>query len=151
MNVLNADIWDLWTQGKIICITTNGDVRKDGLAVMGRGVALQATRRIAGIQQALGQSLKTHGNVLRYFPEKKIIIFPVKHHWNERADLKLIGESCDALHGLCAALDNSICPVYLPKPGCGNGGLDWTDVRPIVKPLVDEGRAIIVDREVPHA
>lgn len=148
MNVLDRDLWDLYREGKTICLTTNGIVRKDGLAVMGKGVAFQATHRIPGIQKALGKHLIERGNYGHYFPEFRVISFPVKHHWKDRASLELIGSSCDFLHGLCAVLDNSICPVYLPKPGCGSGQLDWSDVRPLVKSLVDSGRVVIVDRSV---
>ena len=40
MNEVNGNLWD--SNADIIVITTNGAVRKDGAAIMGRGVALQA-------------------------------------------------------------------------------------------------------------
>jgi hypothetical protein len=48
-----------------ICLTTNGSVRQDGAAVMGRGVALMAKRLWYGLDRLLGKRLKKQGNVVQ--------------------------------------------------------------------------------------
>ena len=48
----------------VICLTTNGIVRNDGAAVMGRGVAREAVSRWPGIEYRLGHMLRAEGNVV---------------------------------------------------------------------------------------
>jgi len=33
--------------------------------------------------------------------------------------------------------------VVLPRPGCGNGGLDWDDVRPILEAILDDRFTVV--------
>lgn len=54
---------DLWTQSvDAICITTNGFVRGNGMAVMGAGLAKQAAQRYPGIEFTLGYQIHQGGN-----------------------------------------------------------------------------------------
>ena len=64
-----------------ICITTNGFVRSDGRAVMGRGCALEAKKLFPDIDKKLGEILKTKGNIpaiLSTVDGIDIVAFPVK-------------------------------------------------------------------------
>jgi hypothetical protein len=128
---------NLWTYpADVRVITTNGTVRSDGACVMGRGCALEATRRYPGINFTLGQALKRHGNhvhVLARTDVGLLVSFPVKHHWREKADLELIRRSAVELVKLTKSGDR----VVLPRPGCGNGHLEWVTVKPILEPLMD--------------
>lgn len=135
---------DIWTAGGIICITTNGFVKSNGCGVMGAGVAKQARSRIPGIDLRLGQNILRHGNVVSRIAgpdmvphhDTHVLAFPVKHNWFERADLDLIEQSA---YGLKRLLDRQIDldeSVYLPRPGCGNGGLTWPVVRDTLEPIL---------------
>lgn len=137
-----GDIWELFDeQFEAVVITTNGTVKKNGEAVMGRGVALQAKERYPGIAARLGQCLQQSGNVPCYigprsiYP-KKIFSLPVKHHWRDRADLQLIVDSILILDEGIKAYE--LEKVVMPRPGCGNGGLKWEDVKPAIKYLLDD-------------
>lgn len=136
-----GNIWDYHDRGEWICITTNGDVRKDGCAVMGRGVALQAKNRFPKLPYLLGQRIYRLGNHVWLFETMKLLSFPVKYHWADRADLNLIRRSSKEL----IALMNKRGParVILPRPGCGNGGLDWHDVRDVIFELLDHRVTVI--------
>ena len=70
-----------------------------------------------------------------------LISFPVKYHWHEPASLELIEQSA-ALLELFAARQQWK-RVVVPRPGCGNGGLEWKDVKPIIESYFDE-RFIVV-------
>lgn len=123
-----------------VCITTNGTIKKNGAAVMGRGNAKQATLMISGISQLLGDYLIKNGNVagpLRVTEDDwPIIVFPVKHKWWEEADRKLILKSCGWL--VAEAERNPSNTYHLPRPGCGNGRLDWNrDVKRLISDLPD--------------
>ncbi|WJZ23542.1 Macro domain-like protein [Listeria phage LIS04] len=144
-------IGDAWTvaPGSVLCITTNGVVKRNGSAVMGAGIAKQATRRLKGIDEKLGAQLKLRGNHTQligyYFPAGKrtaVVAFPVKHHWRDSADINLIQRSAKELVKLSDKLGWS--EIYLPRPGCGNGNLEWSEVKPILSVILDN-RFIIID------
>ena len=141
MNEVVGDLWEHHPQNWVV-ITTNGFRKGSGEAVMGRGVALQAARRYPHLPLALGSRIKTEGNHVHTFPEWKLISFPVKHNWWEMADINLIKNSVEELLEL--ANYGEIACVYMPRPGCGNGGLKWDRVKPLLAPL--DHRFTIVEK-----
>jgi len=142
-----GDIWEAYNAGLWIVIPTNGDWRKDGACVMGRGLALQTKERFPCFPYDLGERLREYGNVVFTFQRYRIITFPVKHHWNEMADLHLIEESAKALQEIFKYnLSGIPTPIYLPRVGCGNGKLDWKNVKPILEATLDN-RFIIISLE----
>jgi hypothetical protein len=138
---------DLWlTPADARCITTNGTVKPNGRAVMGRGVAKQATEKYAYLQIHLGTALRLYGThvmvIDRHCDGIPLLSFPVKHEWHERADLGLIAQSALELIALTNVEGWQV--VALPRPGCGNGKRHWpTEVRPILAPLLDD-RFVVV-------
>lgn len=138
---------DLWTYepADAICITTNGYVKADGNAVMGRGCAREAKSRYPWLLPTLGMHIRTSGNHVYQLGEtddgKWLFSFPVKHNWWEHADLDLIEQSAEELmeHIKHCGLEN----VLLPRPGCGNGKLTWERVKPILEPIID-GRVTVI-------
>ena len=143
-----GDIWDRHQQGHWIVITTNGTVKKNGEAVMGRGLALQAKQRFPGVAKRLGEGIQVFGNVVTHWNENGLIFFPVKANWWEKADLELIKHSAECLSKLFLYLDTKTyqTPIYLPHVGCGNGGLRWADVKPILEVRLDD-RFLVIERQ----
>ena len=136
-----GNLWTYPAQARVI--TTNGAVRSDGRAVMGRGVALQAKTRYADIDLALGKLIRLEGNHVHLIPcVVPIISFPVKRVWHEKADPKLITRSVEELAALVQR--RGWRTIVLPRPGCGNGGLDWGDVKPLLERALDN-RFIVVN------
>ncbi len=138
MNEIHGNLWDALAD--VIVITTNGATRKDGAAIMGRGIALQAKARYPGIEHVLGRLIRENGNhvnlVTGNYPN--IISFPVKSHWRQKADLKLISQSAGELVRLIdQQASYGLLTIALPRPGCGNGKLRWEDVRSIIRPILD--------------
>lgn len=129
MKEIKGELWDYLDH--VVCITTNGFVKKNGEAVMGRGCALEATKLIPGIAAKLGTKIRECGNVVQWLGTN-LITFPVKHNWWEEADLNLIRRS--ALDLSVIATNFSSRNFVLPRPGCGNGRRDW----PTVKRVLDE-------------
>lgn len=144
-----GNVWKMVQSGDVLVITTNGMVRKNGTAVMGRGIAQQAKNRMPWIEAELGRRLEEEGNHAFYLGGWMgviIVSMPVKHRWFEHADLELIIRSTTELVELVERLHLSFtATVFLPRPGCGNGGLDWADVKPSIEPLLD-GRFVAVTR-----
>jgi hypothetical protein len=133
---ITGDVWEFYKQPKsVICIPTNGDINCYGDAIMGRGVAAQAKLRCNFIDTELGGCIIANGNIINWLDHGLVLSFPVKHHWNEKANFDLIQKSRDELKKIATFLDEH--KFYLPRPGCGNGGLDYNDVRPLMLSLPD--------------
>lgn len=124
------------------CITTNGMVDCRGLAIMGKGIALEARLRHPDLPKILGDLLKEKGNHV-YFLKVGYISFPTKNDWKNHSSLKLIEQSCKELIKLVNDPWYQITEVALPRPGCGNGGLLWEDVKPILEEYLDDRFYII--------
>jgi hypothetical protein len=130
-----GDIWEYYQYGAMIVVTTNGIVRKDGACVMGAGVAKQAAKKFPQLPFEVGRHLGRYGNVVGVF--HRIITMPVKHHWRDEADLDLIAASARDLCRIVTILNAHVgAPrnIVSVRPGCGNGGLNWETVKPIVAP-----------------
>jgi len=56
-----------------------------------------------------------------------IIHFPTKRHWRQPSRLEWVQEGLRDL--VRVVRENDIESIALPPLGCGNGGLDWDDVR----------------------
>lgn len=141
MREITGDIWD-YHSGHWIVITTNGTVKTNGECVMGRGVAAQAKDRFPTLPRRLGGLLSRQGNRLFMFPDCRILTFPVKHNWWEKADMGLIEQS---VKGLLEFRDFfQVGDIYMVRPGCSNGRLDWKDVKPVLERYLDD-RFIVVE------
>ena len=150
MEEVFGDIWNYYDKGNWIVITTNGTIKKNGEAVMGRGIAFQAKQRLSKLPSLLGMAIKEVGNQVGIFSFYRLVTFPVKNHWWEKASLDLIEKSCyelvDRMHYLKEYF--SISEIYMVRPGCGNGQLDWkTEVKPVLEKYFDD-RFIIVEQRV---
>ena len=139
---------DLWAEfghpGHRIGISTNGFVKRNGAAVMGRGCARQATQLFPGVELLLGIYIKTRGNVPGYLrldggecdpASDRLMILPVKHNWWEKADLELVTNSIEFLDN--EALADPDWTFHVPRLGCGNGKLDWDVVKIWMETLLD--------------
>jgi len=153
---ITGDIWDFHAQGHWIVITTNRTVKSNGEAVMGKGIALQAKQRYPVLARELGKTIVIKGNVPSVFWRLGIISFPVKYNWRERASLDLIESSCSRLLEVVRGIDifkAKTYPynqwpeeIYMVRPGCGAGGLDWKDVKPILEKYLDD-RFVVVEKK----
>lgn len=125
-----GDIWDDQYDEYWKVIPTNGDVNRFGLAIMGKGVALQAADKFPSLRKDLGVSLKTNGLGVKLYPDQRLIIFPVKYHWKYKASKRLIAISSKQLQRFITTTEMKI---VMPRVGCGNGGLQWQSVQPVLQ------------------
>ncbi len=131
-------------------VTTNGMVKKDGRAVMGAGIARYARDEFHGIDELLGQLLKKYGNRAYFMgswqdgrrsrdglsPSVFVATMPTKRDWRDPSDPALIRTSAAQL--MTIADRNNLRKIYLPAPGCSNGGLDYlSQVRPVLLDVLD--------------
>lgn len=142
---ITGDIWDC-LEGGIIVITTNGQLTANGRAVFGRGVARQAGERFPDLALRLGRHLAAGGNHVHYLGDS-IVSFPVEDTPWSLPDLRLIARSTRELRELADL--NGWQRVVVPRPGCGGGGLDWRDVRPLLATELDDRFMIISSTVLP--
>lgn len=129
---------DIWTSGAdVICITTNGVLKRNGELVMGKGIALEAIQKFPTLGKLLGHHVKCNGNIPTVidFGDVKIASFPTKHHWKFNSDIQLIEESAILLKNI---LPFDVKHVAMSRVGCGNGNLDWNDVKKVLEPILDD-------------
>ena len=145
----NTDIFYLPKTTEAVCITTNGITDKNGNAVMGKGIALQA-KNLFHCEAMLGNYLKQYGNrcfnLGKYKRDNEIFTlfsFPTKYHWKEDSDVTLICKSAEQLVEMCNKFNITKC--YLPPVGCGAGNLKWNNVEPWLSVILDD-RFIVVFR-----
>lgn len=109
------------------------------VGVMGKGIALQ-------FKQAFPDNFKAYekavvaGEVVpgRMFVfctcrlrPRYIINFPTKRHWRGKSRLEDIKMGLEDLVRVVRNL--GIQTLAMPPLGCGNGGLDWREVRPLIE------------------
>ena len=136
---INGNIWD-WLGKAVIAVTTNGHVTRDGKAALGRGCARQAQEHFPDIADHLGRLLGEKGNHVHCLGEA-IVSFPVEENPWSAPDLKLISRSARELRERADIMGWS--RIVVPRPGCGGGGLEWKEVRPVLAEIFDERFLVI--------
>ncbi len=110
------------------------------VGVMGKGIALQFKQAFPENFRVYERACKA-GNVqpghMLVVPTGEllgpyfIIIFPTNRHWRGKSQLK------DIKLGLKALVDEvrklGIRSIAVPPLGCGNGGLEWSIIRPLIE------------------
>lgn len=141
---LKGNIWDYHNPYPIV-ITTNGWIseNKYAPAVMGRGLALEAKKKFPELPKMLAKHLRQFGNIVKYFDQFNLFTFPTKINWWENSNIDLIMESAGKLVNIVPLYDFG--KVYIPRPGCGNGHLEWDNIKPILEQYFDD-RFIVVNK-----
>lgn len=112
------------------------------VGVMGKGIALQFKRAFPENFKAykracdrgdvqLGRMFVWDAGALAGNCPRYIINFPTKKHWRSRSKLEDIRAGLDDL--VRQLKDLSVTSVALPPLGCGHGGLQWDQVRPLIE------------------
>jgi O-acetyl-ADP-ribose deacetylase (regulator of RNase III) len=130
------------TQGNLLAAPVEALVNTvNTVGIMGRGIALQFKQAYPAMFSDYERACKV-GEVklgkVRVFDlgglvggPRWIINFPTKGHW--RADSRMADIEA-GLKDLVATIRRlRIRSVAIPPVGCGNGGLDWNEVRPRIE------------------
>ncbi len=164
MKEVKGNMFDLMLDGETdsICITTNGIVGADSKAIMGAGSAGEAARRWPSVRKTLGKALKAFGNLPYVIgmidpagnfqdTDAKLILekqykcliwsFPTKGDFRRDSQIWLIENSIRLMVEHADKFE--LKKIVLPRPGCSNGKLEWTAVRKIIEPKLDD-RFVIV-------
>lgn len=105
------------------------------VGVMGKGVALEFKkwfpRMAKDYAERCARGEVTLGEPYIYAErEKRIINFPTKGHWRSPSRLSDIEAGLDRL--VAQLPEWGVSSIALPPLGCGNGGLEWSQVGPLM-------------------
>lgn len=108
---------------------------------MGKGIAYQFKKRFPENNKAYIEACKNNnigiGKVFSFKEDGKTIInFPTKDRWREKTKISYIEEGLESLKRLIT--DKGISSVAIPPLGCGNGGLEWREVKPLIEERLKE-------------
>jgi len=124
-NLLTADVDAL-----VNTVNTEG--------VMGKGIALQFKKAFpeafTSYERACRNSEVQTGEmhvVKRLVSPYYIINFPTKRHWRQPSRLEYVRSGLEDLTRQIREL--KIQSIAIPPLGCGNGGLNWSDVRVLIE------------------
>ncbi|WP_082772300.1 macro domain-containing protein [Actinoplanes sp. TFC3] len=126
-NLLTAD-----TEALVNTVNTVG--------VMGKGIALQFKRafpaNFRAYRAACARGEVQLGRVWAFDTgvigaRRYVLNFPTKNHWRSDSRLTDISTGLDSLVTIIGEL--GITSVAIPALGCGNGGLNWNQVRPLIE------------------
>lgn len=134
MHEITGNIWDHRGQATIV-ITTNCGVDRRGRAVIGRGCARQALEYYPDLAEHLGRLLEQQGARVHDLGNG-LVSFPVEETAWSLPDLRLIKESARQLREL--ADEKGWTKIIVPRPGCGGGGIEWHQVKPLLEDYFDE-------------
>lgn len=106
------------------------------VGVMGKGIAREFKRREPAMFKAYknicDQKLLAPGKLwLWRGTDSWVLNFPTKVHWRNPSRIEWIEAGLDKF--VASYERQGIREVSFPRLGCGNGGLDWTDVRPVME------------------
>jgi O-acetyl-ADP-ribose deacetylase (regulator of RNase III) len=122
------------------------------VGVMGKGIALQFKRAFPANFKAYESAVRMGevalGRVFvfqtgSYESPKYILNFPTKKHWRSRSRIEDIK---DGLADLRRVLEEyEIHSVAVPPLGCGQGGLEWSEVRPLIEEALSDLEGVEVE------
>ena len=103
---------------------------------MGKGVAYQFKLKFPENNKAYVKACKSgklYVGTLHFYEEDGVMIinFPTKNKWREKSRMSYITIGLDKLIELLPQL--SVKTIAIPPLGCGNGGLDWQEVRAVIE------------------
>ena len=110
------------------------------VGVMGKGIALQFKRAFPANFRAYREACQRGeirlGHVWTFDTgvlgsRRYILNFPTKGHWRDQSRIEDIRAGLDSL--VATVAERGIGSVAIPALGCGNGGLEWHDVRPLIE------------------
>lgn len=134
---IKCNVWSKLNSNTAVCILTNETIYKDE-NVMGGGIAKEAACRNFNLKSICAKAIRENNFSLgRDVSGAEMLRFSTKDNVWENSKLHVIENSLNLLRNYCNVYPNKL--VYLPRPGCGLGGLDWeTQVKPLCEKYLDD-------------
>lgn len=123
-------------RSQVLVNTVNSQLSEFGNPVMGKGVAFEFKSRFPSIMRPYGDAIRSGelkpGRALLFdLPDgRKWAALATKDHYSQPSQLKWVDSGLKELGEKMR--EAGLTSIALPPPGCGNGGLNWKDVEPLV-------------------
>lgn len=106
------------------------------VGVMGKGIALEFKKRYPEMfiqykEQCDKHKLEIGKLMLWYGKDHWLLQFPTKEHWRNPSKMEYIEKGLMTFTRKYA--DYNILSIAFPRLGCGNGELDWNEVKPLME------------------
>lgn len=134
---------NLFESGAVALVNTVNCV-----GVMGKGIAYQFARAYPAyakdyVRRCEAEEVRL-GEVYAYRDAGRVLIsFPTKGHWKARSRLADIDAGLASLRALIQR--EGLASVAVPPLGCGNGGLAWADVRPLIQAHLGDLEGVTIE------
>lgn len=164
MKTLVGDIWELSTRADLIVVPVNVGWTRVGKAVMGRGIAREATRRWPQVSWTWGRLCQEHGaqtppsiystagsrwcQGLVLFPTKPLNSKEPWLSWRQDSSYELIEYWLPWFNQSVTLLEMvPVARVLVPTLGAGNGNLDPDRVTAMLEEHLTHERFVHVRRK----
>lgn len=140
-----GDFWEEYGNKEydaIVC-TINQEINSAGNLIMGKGIALEFKKRYPYLPSLFGERivkgqvkipLVIHhctepSDLLDDTPYEDVYIvgLPTKMHWKYDSPEELVIDNCQKLKFIADFMDWT--DILMTRPGCGNGNLDWHQLK----------------------
>lgn len=106
------------------------------VGVMGKGLALSFKQRYPDMferyKYVCEKHLLTVGKLMLFYEvDHWILLFPTKESWRNPSKLEYIEKGL--MKFVQTYAEKNITSIAFPRLGCGNGELDWNDVKPLME------------------
>jgi len=123
-----GDIFDSPAQVIVNTVNTVG--------VMGKGLALSFKQRYPEMFEAYRKACEKHqlttGKLMLWYAQDHwLLLFPTKENWRNPSKLEYIEKGLNKFVNTYA--DKNITSIAFPRLGCGNGELNWDEVKPLME------------------
>lgn len=111
------------------------------VGVMGKGLALSFKQRYPQMFEKYRAACEKHllaiGKLMLFYEiDHWLLLFPTKEHWRNPSKLEYIEKGL--MKFVQTYAEKSITSIAFPCLGCGNGELNWTDVKPLMERYLKE-------------
>lgn len=153
---IKQDVWSLLDKNSTLYILTNNSIAVfyDAYSMnnifynpIGGGIAYEAKVRnpVSRIDEKIAKCIKNDNYFICVDSKTgaELMRFPTMNNINELADIDLIKTNLYRVKDYC--ISNPDRKVYVPRPGCGIGGLDWEkDIKPLCEEIFKDLQNIYI-------
>ena len=121
------------------------------VGVMGKGIALEFkerdTKMFAAYKRWCSKDWIGPGDIGYYISdsgEYVVVLFATKDHWRDPSRYEWIDKGLKQLKSFLDRINDEKISITIPPLGCGNGGLDWKIVKPMIKEYLSTTKCQVI-------